>query len=795
MSTGWNIIRHGTSGQGGSGNNSNMIVNVIMPYVLFHDLLCIEMNIANDLFFPKLTIFFKVLYRLALYFHCLFIQTHDANADTYGTELRQEKIEGGIVSNTNEYNLLFEKVEMRSNAYSIFDLKFENNTKIYSTHYLAFSHLNNSQFQKEMSEYFNNKMEITYQYQSAQIKLSSRCIVKVTSDYVKKTFTSCANILDFLRFSVRFDNVNDLSNGLNKLISDIKKGNVIKCLLPNDMLRIKDGFNDILLKTVKVDDNKNENTHKRAMNNILIAYIRNIKRNRSNTKLSDNTAMTCKTGDVVGNRLHIAALILEEITYNVCMKRVAKDLKTSLTNKLASFSTAKDKGVTFKNNEPVCKCIIINVFNLVKHILTIGVLEIPGGIGTVGLISALVLTTISSITHLTAIVLENKIFKWIYTFDKHFARLMGCLGDSISIALELFGIILTHNTYKCFHSSMNDVLYSKDFVQTILVFFILYPLTSLPKIHSLAISSLIVFIAMFHTIRLFRYDFFDLKNTTIEGRGNGNESLINRSVVWVNFYSPIDKENGNCFRFWLESFGMFAASFNCHFNISDIDFYGELNNFRFTISIAFTVVIFIHTFIDLTPHLAFGNNASQNCLDSRLILFFQIKHRVHYTSFLKEEIIADILASSLVKINVHDIDDSNNNTNNNINTNTNFQSTSMASMVYMASDVCLSLSPQVVIVDGVDEEKKDGNNNRMRIGDGELERATSGTSGTRERTTINQMAVIEDNKHSNVFTISFVYLVITFGVWTISIEPSNIIASFLSLMILLHCILFWFCLF
>ena len=71
---------------------------------------------------------------------------------------------------------------------------------------------------------------------------------------MKKDYPSCANILDFLRFSVTFDNVNDLLNGLNKFIADINQANVISCLLPNGVLRIKNGFNDIFEKWNDVND-------------------------------------------------------------------------------------------------------------------------------------------------------------------------------------------------------------------------------------------------------------------------------------------------------------------------------------------------------------------------------------------------------------------------------------------------------------------------------------------------------------------------------------------------------------
>ena len=164
------------------------------------------------------------------------------------TDLRQDKIENGIASNVDELELLLQKVAMGSSAHSTFDLKFETNTKSYLTQCLAFSHANNNTLQTEMKEYFKNKSKIKCKYASAPVKLSDRCVVKATSDYGKKEYPSCANILDFLRFSVTFDNVNDLLNGLNTFINDINKGDVIECLLPNGVMRIKNGFNDILNK-------------------------------------------------------------------------------------------------------------------------------------------------------------------------------------------------------------------------------------------------------------------------------------------------------------------------------------------------------------------------------------------------------------------------------------------------------------------------------------------------------------------------------------------------------------------
>ena len=169
-------------------------------------------------------------------------------------ELRQDGIDNGIAANLNEFELLLQKVEMGYGAHSSFDLKFESNTKTYLTQCLAFAHANNNILQSEMKEYFGNELGIKCKYASAPVKLSDRCVVKATSDYGKREYPSCANILDFMRFSVTFDNVNDLLNGLNKFSSDIDKGGVIQCLLPKGVLRIKNGFNDIIHKWKIMED-------------------------------------------------------------------------------------------------------------------------------------------------------------------------------------------------------------------------------------------------------------------------------------------------------------------------------------------------------------------------------------------------------------------------------------------------------------------------------------------------------------------------------------------------------------
>ena len=172
----------------------------------------------------------------------------DATATTLATPaLRQDKIDKGFVADANETDIIVMNSQM-GDSHSSFNIEFENNTKIYLTKCLTFAHINNETFQSQMKEYFesNDKFGIKCQYAKAPVKTYDRCVVKSTTDYSKAQFPTSANILDFLRFSVSFNNINDLLDGLNKFVSDINNGVAPQCLLPNGILRIKNGFSSIL---------------------------------------------------------------------------------------------------------------------------------------------------------------------------------------------------------------------------------------------------------------------------------------------------------------------------------------------------------------------------------------------------------------------------------------------------------------------------------------------------------------------------------------------------------------------
>ena len=172
-------------------------------------------------------------------------------------KLRQDKISNGIVSDSQELDLLVKSFKMKNSTKSqsnhTYDIMFENNTKAYLTKCLSFAHANNSRLQQEMAKVFSEVIRIDCKYQAAPVKLYNRCVRKCTSDYNDRAFPSGACILDFLRFSATFNNVSSLLDGLEQFIWAINQDK-IECLKPNGVLRIKNGFKDIKSKWKSVQD-------------------------------------------------------------------------------------------------------------------------------------------------------------------------------------------------------------------------------------------------------------------------------------------------------------------------------------------------------------------------------------------------------------------------------------------------------------------------------------------------------------------------------------------------------------
>ena len=86
--------------------------------------------------------------------------------------------------------------------------------------------------------------------------------MKATSDYKNKQFPSVANIVDFMRFSVTFNDCKSLLEGLNKFRNDVNDGNneyLSKIFVPNGIVRIKNGFASQTPETKRYTKKHDEN--------------------------------------------------------------------------------------------------------------------------------------------------------------------------------------------------------------------------------------------------------------------------------------------------------------------------------------------------------------------------------------------------------------------------------------------------------------------------------------------------------------------------------------------------------
>ena len=106
---------------------------------------------------------------------------------------------------------------------------------------LTFSHSNNARFHAAVFKIFED--DENAKTQTAPVKTYDRCLVKSNTDYSLEPYPTSACILDLMRCSVTFDNVQLLLNGLEMFINAVNDGKV-ECL--TKILRIKNGFKNIL---------------------------------------------------------------------------------------------------------------------------------------------------------------------------------------------------------------------------------------------------------------------------------------------------------------------------------------------------------------------------------------------------------------------------------------------------------------------------------------------------------------------------------------------------------------------
>ena len=125
-----------------------------------------------------------------------------------------------------------------------FNIEREINTKTYLTQCLQFAHVNNNTLHKQMSEYFSTCTAYGCKYHPANVKEYDRCVVKASTEFDTCSFPTAANILDYMRFTVSFRSVESLVQCLEMFVNDISN-NKINCLLPNGLLKIRNGFTNV----------------------------------------------------------------------------------------------------------------------------------------------------------------------------------------------------------------------------------------------------------------------------------------------------------------------------------------------------------------------------------------------------------------------------------------------------------------------------------------------------------------------------------------------------------------------
>ena len=172
-------------------------------------------------------------------------------ADT--VPLRQDEIQNGILplKSRSELHIMISSINeySRSNGHDKinYDLFNEHNNNVYLTQLLTFAHENNARFQNEMYLYFiNQTRDDNYDYckfASAPVKTYDRCLIKCNTDYNNLLYPCGSLLLDIIRCSVTYNNIEGLLNGLNKFILDVNNGK-IKCI--SRILRIKNGFSGII---------------------------------------------------------------------------------------------------------------------------------------------------------------------------------------------------------------------------------------------------------------------------------------------------------------------------------------------------------------------------------------------------------------------------------------------------------------------------------------------------------------------------------------------------------------------
>eukprot|EP01084_Bolivina_argentea_P144825 254007_1 len=286
------------------------------------------------------------------------------------------------------------------------------------------------------------------------------------------------------------------------------------------------------------------------------------------------------------------------------------DKKLTINDKIQT--NIKNKGAS----------VLATVFNIIKNLIGSGILTLPWATANVGLVPFILLISLSfsvsfitwmllviSAEHLNVYDFRDLAYK---TYGNAFARFNDILliifpfficilysifaGQFITEALTQYGINIS-NSLSNVHS-FSEFIATNFFIVTICVFFIMFPLSLLPKLEYLKYSSLIGLIATFFTVGYIAYCFFI-------------NPIPNPTISYFKF------ESNTWYLFWLESFGIFTAAYFAHFNAASL--YEELTDRSVskmlkTSWISFVITALINFLMAIPAYLQFGQDTPQNII-------------------------------------------------------------------------------------------------------------------------------------------------------------------------------------
>lgn len=154
---------------------------------------------------------------------------NDEENDKYGVQAEKD---------VNSLPVDFESGFYGSNEYDY---------KMYLTNVLIEAHEINPIFQNECRQFFNSLLNVSCKYTSAPVKTYDRCVNKSKLDYNNRTWPHSSHILDYIRCSVVFDDIEQFLMGFNQFYVKYNHPNGIGmyngCI--QGIVRIKNDFSQL----------------------------------------------------------------------------------------------------------------------------------------------------------------------------------------------------------------------------------------------------------------------------------------------------------------------------------------------------------------------------------------------------------------------------------------------------------------------------------------------------------------------------------------------------------------------